>query len=207
MEADPLDSLLGLEDQYYNEGFTLGTADGVQAGLVEGRLFGLEKGFEKFVNMGKLHGQSIVWASRLPSIQASRANTLESLPPMTDHKNLDNGSVSELNMLKRTTSHGNPLPLLPSQPRLKKHIQTFHALVEMESVSVKNNEDSVSEFDDRLRRAGGKSKIIEKLIGEYEDNLPSDSFKDSSSGRVQKSNHKSDIDGNIEDISDLRARH
>ena len=207
MEADPLDSLLGLEDQYYNEGFTLGTADGVQAGLVEGRLFGLEKGFEKFINMGRLHGQSIVWASRLPSVQASRATALECLPLMKEDKTLDNGSVSELNTLKRTTFHGHPLPLLPSQPRLKKHIQTFHALVEMESVSVKNDEDSVSEFDDRLKRAGGKSKIIEKLIGEYDDNLPSDSFNDSSSDRVQKSNHNSDTGGNIEDISSLRARH
>ena len=207
MEVDPLDSLLCLEDQYYDEGFTLGTADGAQAGLAEGRLFGLEKGFEKFVNMGKLHGQSIVWASRLPSVQASRATTLECLPPTTDDKTLENGSVSVLNTLKQKTSHGHPLPLLPFQPRLEKHIQTFHALVEMETVSVKNDEDSVSEFDDRLKRAGGKSKVIEKLIGEYEDNLPSDKSKDSSIDRVQQSNHKSDIGGNIEDISSLRARY
>ena len=207
MEVDPFDSLFGLEDHYYNEGFTLGTADGAQAGLVEGRLFGLEKGFEKFATMGRLHGQSIVWASRLPSVQASRATTLECLPLMTDDKTLENGSVSELKSSKRKKSHGHPLPLLPSQPRLEKHIQTLYALVEMESVSVKNNEASVSEFDDRLKRAGGKSKVVEKLIGEYEVDLPSKSSKDSPSDRTQKSNHKPDIDGNIEDISGPRARY
>ncbi|KAK3710110.1 hypothetical protein LTR37_010541 [Vermiconidia calcicola] len=62
--ADPLDSLLSLEDQYYTEGFNLGVADGSRAGRIEGRIFGLEKGFEKFAGMGRLGGRAAVWKAR-----------------------------------------------------------------------------------------------------------------------------------------------
>ena len=62
--ADPLDSLLSLEDQYYTEGFNLGVADGSRAGRIEGRIFGLEKGFEKFAGMGRLGGRAAVWRAR-----------------------------------------------------------------------------------------------------------------------------------------------
>jgi len=33
-------------------------------------------------------------------------------------------------------------------------------------LSTENTEEAVSEFDDRLKRAEGKAKIIERLVGE-----------------------------------------
>lgn len=35
--------------------------------MVEGRIFGLEKGFEKFLEVGKLQGKCSVWEARIPS--------------------------------------------------------------------------------------------------------------------------------------------
>ncbi|KAF2086161.1 DUF1715-domain-containing protein [Saccharata proteae CBS 121410] len=134
-EQDPFDDLLGLEDDYYREGHALGVADGSRAGRIEGRVFGLEKGFEKFVAMGTLHGKAAVWGARLPSKDG------ESLEPPV-------------------------LPVLATNPRLEKHIQTLYALAEPESLSTQNDEDSVSEFDDRLKRAAAKEKVIEALIRE-----------------------------------------
>ncbi|KAL1302148.1 hypothetical protein AAFC00_002581 [Neodothiora populina] len=146
-QADPFDSLLSLEDQYYNEGYNLGVSDGSQAGRIEGRIFGLEKGFEKFAAMGALAGRCAVWESR-----TSAAPTSE-----PDEGNLAGSAhLAESQRLKA----------LPSNTRLAKHLQTLYALTEADSLSTENNEDSVSDFDDRFKRAEGKVKVIEKIIGE-----------------------------------------
>lgn len=62
---DLFEGALNLEDSSYALGYEQGVADGSQAGRVEGRIFGLEKGFEKFLDMGKLHGRTRIWSSRL----------------------------------------------------------------------------------------------------------------------------------------------
>lgn len=63
--SDPFDSLLNLESTYYAEGHALGASDGARAGRIEGRTFGLEKGFEKFAELGRLGGRAAVWDARL----------------------------------------------------------------------------------------------------------------------------------------------
>ncbi|KAH9834717.1 Essential protein Yae1, N terminal [Teratosphaeria destructans] len=64
-DPDPFATLLTLEDTYFTEGYTLGLRDGTRAGRIEGRVFGLEKGFTKAVEMGRLHGRAKVWHARL----------------------------------------------------------------------------------------------------------------------------------------------
>lgn len=145
-QSDPFDTLFSLEDQYYTEGYNLGVADGSRAGLIEGRLFGLEKGFEKFAAMGNLAGRNAVWEARTAPTTVSSASTPE------DQENKDGVAVA--------------LPKLSGGPRLAKHLQTLFALTEAASLSTENNEDSVSDFDDRLKRAEGKVKVVEKLVGE-----------------------------------------
>lgn len=149
---DPFDTLLSLEDQYYNEGYELGVADGSRAGRIEGRVFGLEKGFEKFAAMGTVAGRCAVWEARLP-----------------DQMSALRGS-SESSAASKDTSQGEEpvsrIAPLPANARLQKHLQTLSALTEAESLSTENNEESVSDFDDRLKRAEGKVKVIEKLVGE-----------------------------------------
>lgn len=150
MEADapdPFDALLSLEDTYYAEGHALGLSDGARAGRIEGRVFGLEKGFEKFVAMGALHARSAVWAARLPSSPSATAAAAE-----------EQGEEEEM----QTTL----LPPLSANPRLAKHVATLHALSEPASLSTMNEEEAVSEFDDRWKRAQAKAKIVEKLVGE-----------------------------------------
>jgi hypothetical protein len=138
-QPDDFDSLFNLEEEYYTEGYNLGVADGSRAGRIEGRLFGLEKGFEKFAAMGSLAGRNAVWEARIPD--SNSASTAE--------------KESEFK-----------LPKLSAGARLQKHLQTLFALTEAETLSTENNEDSVSDFDDRLKRAEGKVKVIEKLVSE-----------------------------------------
>lgn len=135
-EADPFDTLLTLEDSLYTTAYALGTADGSRAGRIEGRIFGLEKGFEKFSSLGQLHGRASIWGARLP-------------PPRDD-------KVPEERVL----------PEFKENERLKKHIEMLHALTDPATFSTRNEEEAVADFDDRVKRAGAKAKVIERIVGE-----------------------------------------
>lgn len=169
IDHDPFDDLLGLEDQFYNEGYTLGAAEGAKAGRIEGRVFGLEKGFEKYMEAGRLHGRSIVLAGRFPQDAATQTTTL---------------------------------PHLSNNPRLEKHIRVLYALSEPASLSTDNSEEAVSDFDDRLKRALAKLKIIERLVGE---DVPTSASGDSLAHEVGGTSKSADQ--NIEDVDILKARH
>ena len=221
---DAFDSLISLEETFYKEGYELGLADGKRAGLIEGRLTGLERGFEKFAQMGRLHGKCVVWAGRLPNSrsrgigsglsghQTSGASEEgENMVAAEEQEELKEGegegegeeegkkeskdnthddSGTEVDQ-KQTSNlppsfHPDPNNQIPPSPttsprllstinnnnpnnrRLKKHILTLYALVEPASLSIQNTEEAVSDFDDRLRRAEGKVKIIERITREVE---------------------------------------
>ena len=202
-EPDPFDDLLSLEDKFYKEGYDLGVSDGVRAGRVEGRLFGLEKGFEKYAAMGRLHGRAIIWAGRLPETKSqvdAESNGGEKKSATTS---------AEQSGQEESASKGASCKVhsLPANPRLESHIRTLYALTEPGSLSTENSEESVSDFDDRLKRAEGKIKIIEKLTGEM---VSGEILGESSlgeQGALQRAKTNKKEDGCIEDISSLHARH
>lgn len=205
---DPFDSLFSLEETFYREGYELGLAEGKRAGLIEGRLTGLERGFEKFAQMGRLHGKCVIWAGRLPSsgkrkigscspsYQKSGAGGETKDMVTEDEEEEKEGEKGGKESKEKTNCDwavereqkqtptrpllSNPKHDLPSspptpplspnndrkKPRLQKHILTLYALVEPASLSIQNTEAAVSDFDDRLRRAEGKVKIIERITGE-----------------------------------------
>ena len=154
MAEDPFDDLLNLEDRFYEEGYKQGTEDGIQAGRIEGRSFGLEKGFEKFLESGRLHGKAVVWANRTPCL----------LPRLSADKPNEERVPSRSSVQEGSDIGG--LPALPKNSRLEKNITTLYALVEPETLSTENTDESVNDFDDRVKRAQGKAKIIEKMVGE-----------------------------------------
>jgi hypothetical protein len=143
MQSTTFDEILGLEEQFYEEGFRQGVEDGVKAGRIDGRTFGLEKGFEKYLESGRFYGKSLIWANRLPQYTTKK------------HNNSDTEREIILN-----------LPPLPENHRLAKHLKVLHAVSESASLSTENTEEAVSEFDDRLKRAQAKAKIVERMVGE-----------------------------------------
>ncbi|KAI8233437.1 putative ORAOV1 family protein [Colletotrichum sp. SAR 10_86] len=149
---DPFDDVLNLEEQFFTEGFRQGTADGILAGKIEGRSVGLAKGYEKFLESGRIHGRSVVWANRL------------SLPQKTAA--VPRASSSEQQQKQPTESKTCSLPPLAPNARLEKNVIAAFALVEPETLSKENNDDAVNDFDDRFKRAQGKVKIIERMTGE-----------------------------------------
>jgi len=158
MQSNTFDEVLGLEEQFYSDGFQQGLADGVKAGQIEGRTFGLEKGFEKYVESGTLFGKSLIWANRMRTSQD---------PLISEHRQRS-GSTS--NATPSTLDHGKfshiALPSLLYNQRLSKHLKVLYALSESESLSTENTEEAVSDFDDRLKGSKGKAKLIERMIGE-----------------------------------------
>ena len=210
-EQDPFDTILTIEDTFYREGYDLGVSDGNRAGLIEGRFFGLEKGFEKYASIGSLHGRAVIWAGRLPVSPHTAMNDDQD----ASAADMDNGfkNLSVLDNNDDVQPQAGSLPgramstASPANTRLEKHIRTLYALTEPESLSTNNDENSVSELDDRFNRARGKIKVIEKMTGDKGSpgilgHSPLDpSGLDPRVGKVTKG------DGGIEDISSLHARH
>jgi hypothetical protein len=140
MASDPLDDVFNLEDRFYREGYQQGLDDGDRAGRVEGRSFGMDKGFEKFLQAGRLAARSVVWANRNPGRSAVAPN--------------DGDGSSSCS-----------LPKLPAGARLQKNVATLYALVEPGTLSTANTDTAVQDFDDRVRRAQGKVKVVERMVG------------------------------------------
>ena len=177
------DEVLGLEESFYGDGYKQGFEEGVQAGQVEGRTFGLEKGFEKYVESSRLHGKSLIWANRLPSLQAATRVS-------GNEKGTLIAQATTTELIQKTCK----IPHMLDNARLAKHIKVLYALAESESLSTENTEEAVSDFDDRLKRAQAKAKIIERMTGEQKG-----SSDDSEKSGITK-------DGSIEDISVRSAR-
>ena len=131
---DPFDDVLNLEERFYQEGYQQGVADGEKAGRVEGRSFGMQTGYEKFMESGRLASRAVVMANRLPSKSDKETDS------------------------KRCT-----LPPLSDSARLEKNIRMMYALVEPDTLSTSNTDEAVQDFDDRVKRAQGKAKVVERM--------------------------------------------
>lgn len=208
VDDDPFDTLLSLEDGFYKEGYDLGVSDGDHAGLVEGRLFGLEKGFGKYIAIGALYGRATIWAGRLPEKSCDQDLIKYQDRGVDTRAGLENLPVQEWGAESMQAREKAYVSRLQGSNRLETHIRTLYALAEPGSLSTNNDEDSVSDFDDRLRRAEGKLRVLEKLTGESSYEGPNNKPSRDKRGpiAVDMTSRRGD-ESSIEDISSLRARH
>ncbi|EGX92269.1 hypothetical protein CCM_03639 [Cordyceps militaris CM01] len=144
MASDPFDDVFTLEDRYYRQGYQQGVEDGQAAGRIEGRQFGMSTGFDKFLESGRLASRALVWANRLPPSTSAAS-----------------GPATGASGPQQTCT----LPPLPDNARLAKNIKMVYGLVEPETLSTANADEDVQDFDDRFKRAQGKAKVVEKMIG------------------------------------------
>ncbi|KAG6152237.1 hypothetical protein E4U47_006939 [Claviceps purpurea] len=147
---DPFDSILNLEQTFYQQGYTQGLADGAQAGRTEGRQFGMQTGFEKFLESGRLASRAIIWANRMPPAVTASEQEQEQ-----EHDARDTAAA--------TATPTCSLPPLPRNARLHKNVKMLYALVEPETLSTENSDEGVQDFDDRVKRAQGKAKVVERM--------------------------------------------
>ncbi|RHZ66214.1 Yae1 family protein [Aspergillus thermomutatus] len=195
MEKNLLDGLLDLEEEFYQEGYSLGAADGAQAGYTEGSVFAVEKGFEKFVELGRLYGKALVWAQRVADSDFSRHSSQES--DETDA--LKTQPYNEDDLLLEPFVCKEMLPL-PASLRLVKNLEILLELVDPASLPMENTEEAVTDVDERLKGATVKAKLIQRALGEREETA--DIHPDAKDAQVA-----GDGTGCIEDISSLNIRH
>ncbi|KAI6092220.1 DUF1715-domain-containing protein [Hypoxylon rubiginosum] len=169
------DDVFNLEEKYYKEGYDEGYRDGAQAGIIEGRSVGLKKGFEKFLEAGRLQGRAIVWANRIPSMKKELEDELASSSgsqqetPQGEEKDNDKSEEKEKtssNSQDEKKSESIQLPPLNSNARLEKNIRMLYGMLEPGTLSTKNDDDSVNDFDSRLKGAQARFKMIERAIRE-----------------------------------------
>ncbi|KKZ68696.1 hypothetical protein EMCG_05731 [[Emmonsia] crescens] len=208
MDHDLLDSLLDLEEGFYKEGYELGATDGARSGYSEGSVFAVERGFEKFQEIGRLYGKAIIWAKRLPGDHGFlqpviSANTTTSSSSKAQDLDQEKNKEDILNS-STTNTPISPLPALsplPRNSRLEKHIATLLSLVDPLTLSMQNSEDAVEDFDERLKKAAAKAKLIERILGEQNNSDGSSS----ASNKNRDGNRPADGDS-IEDFGALPAR-
>ncbi|ROT41518.1 hypothetical protein SODALDRAFT_331259 [Sodiomyces alkalinus F11] len=158
--SDPFEDIFNLEDRFYNEGYEQGSRDGILAGRIEGRSVGISKGFDKFLEGGRVYGKSLVWANRI-HLSSSSPSRLSTSATTTD------GLSSQQSRVAEESSRKCSLPPLPTNnARLQKNIVALHALVEPDTLSTENSDEAVNDFDDRIKKAQGRVKVIERVVGE-----------------------------------------
>ncbi|KAI8953214.1 DUF1715-domain-containing protein [Xylaria longipes] len=160
---DPFDDLLNLEEEYYREGYEEGLRDGAESGRVEGYSLGLRKGFEKFVEAGRLQSKAVVWANRIPKYQQRRQQQGSSVSKKQEQEGADKVAEEAGSEIAKNDPR---LPPIHSNPRLEKNIETLYGLVEPGTLSTDNDDEAVNDFDSRMKGAHGKLRIIERAVGE-----------------------------------------
>ncbi|KAL2815429.1 hypothetical protein BDW59DRAFT_15807 [Aspergillus cavernicola] len=188
MDNNLLDSLLDVEEDFYKEGYKLGATDGAEAGYTEGSVFAVEKGFEKFVELGRLYGKALVWAQRLAEMNQST--------PSPNSKSPSEMTEEEISLQPSVCKS---MASFPHSSRLAKNLDTLLELVDPASLPMQNTEEAVMDVDERLKGAIVKAKLIQRAFGERED--ASDIHPDAKV--IQASG---DGTGSIEDISSLNIR-
>ena len=192
---DPFDSILHYENSIYHEAYALGQRDGTRAGLIEGRLFGLEKGFDKFLEMGRLHGRALVWASRLPS--KASLQTAGRDGAHDDDNNEKGQTAPPVNGADSDAEPAKMLPPLRVHGRLEKHIQALLELTDPARLATANDDEAVAAFDARFQRAVHKARIVGRIVGEDPGVSPAEAGEH---GNAQDVGAGED-EGNIEDIN------
>ena len=150
-EPDPFDTLLTLENDFYREGYEAGVTDSAHAGLIEGKIFGIEKGFEKALEIGRARGRAIVWLARLNGGGETTNG---------DVLTVDGGEVRDVSGVM------SGLPSLQENARLRKHVDVLLSLTDPTNLPKDNSDESVGEVDERITKIRARLKMISNMIGE-----------------------------------------
>lgn len=192
---DPFDDLLNLEEQYYKEGYDEGLKDGAEAGRIEGYSLGLQKGFEKFVEAGRLQSKAVVWANRIPKYQQRRQQQQEQRRSPVAPEGVVGKTEEEEEDPSEMKQTQLQLPPIQGNPRLEKNIEMLYGLVEPGTLSTNNDDEAVNDFDSRMKGARGKLRIIERAVGEGSSRNVTSTLSSSTPGKNQ----------NIEDVGRIRS--
>ncbi|CDR47448.1 CYFA0S32e00430g1_1 [Cyberlindnera fabianii] len=93
-----LDDVLNLEEQFYQEGFREGQAESTKKSYIEGKEYGLQFGFQKFVLMGEVNAIVELLANGLVGepLSSQAESNLSQMRELLDQIKMDNESENVL---------------------------------------------------------------------------------------------------------------
>ncbi|SCU95441.1 LAMI_0F02476g1_1 [Lachancea mirantina] len=105
-----LESVLNLEEQFYREGFEEGRQENLRHNLLEGKQYGLQVGFQRYVTVGLMKGacEVILENSSLPQLH----KTARSIIDMIEEIPMDNEESNVVKYDKNLTKVKNKFRLL-----------------------------------------------------------------------------------------------
>ncbi|KAI0597359.1 DUF1715-domain-containing protein [Biscogniauxia sp. FL1348] len=202
-DDDIFAGVLNLEEQYYREGYAEGRRDGAAAGRAEGRSVGYKTGFDKFVEAGRAQGRALVWANRIPGFRHNIITTTATTTTTTTTTSTTTSSSSPSSAGKKEeeeeeeVEERGQLPDLPANPRLQRHVAALYGLVEPGTLSTRNDDESVADFDSRMKGAQGRLRVVERAVGEAPAPAPAPAAMGATGAGAVEKGKKNE---NIEDI-------
>lgn len=190
--SDILDSVLELEEASYQIGFIEGEADGATAGYEEGKVFGIERGYQKGFEMGRIHGRALMLNACLSEPNPMSEDVTGPSPVKTEPPD----RATEDHQIASVMSN---LPTLAENPRLKKHAETLLKLTNPNTLSVENSDNAVAEFDDRMKKAAAKAKVMSRSLPEPYNTIVSGDSAETTTRPARGSD-------NIEELTNLAVR-
>ncbi|CUM68521.1 uncharacterized protein PRCAT00006247001 [Priceomyces carsonii] len=113
------EEVLNLEEQSYQKGFEEGIAKGAQERYIEGKEYGLQTGFQRFLIVGYLKGLAEYWEDNISSYD---------------------------------------------QKSLPSHISQLKEL--LNGVPTSNEEEDVADYDNKVKKARNKARLIANMVGD-----------------------------------------
>lgn len=90
MDIDALDEVLNLEEQYYNEGFNEGQEFSTKEQYIEGKEYGYQTGFQRFIIIGYMKGLLEDWDLQ-ENLSSSVQSHIEQLRKLVNDIPMTNG--------------------------------------------------------------------------------------------------------------------
>ncbi|CAR28978.1 ZYRO0F16346p [Zygosaccharomyces rouxii] len=136
-ELTGLDKLLDLEEEFYNQGFEQGSAENVKHNYIEGKQYGLQVGFQRYLLLGQITGLLDV-LEVLDGDKKVFAKKIESVRSLLSGVKMDNDVASVADYENRFTRIKNKFRtiLLLLQKQLKTGPEDTLSLTEVERVSL-----------------------------------------------------------------------
>lgn len=150
-----LDSLLDLESTYEAQGHADGLRDGRAQAHTSAKLFGLEKGWEKYLPMAQLRWRAERYAE-MYGVPIDPAIALSTPGSSSSPSSADSKPVAMQSDDTRQQQHAS---------RLQKHITTLLALTSANTLTYLNTDEAIGDFEERLKRAQAKCKVLERMLG------------------------------------------
>lgn len=164
-EADllNLDKLLDLEEEFYSEGFKQGSIENVKHNYIEGKQYGLQVGFQRYLLLGQIKGLLDV-LEVLDGDKRLFVQKIETVRSLLSGLKMDNEATSVADYENRVTRIKNKFRtiLLLLQKQLKSGPEDTLSLVAVERVSLsiareikgyveEENHDSTESLQDQVQ--------------------------------------------------------